>query len=121
MYKGDLEDALTTINDVFKFIEESGEHHFEAEIYRTQADILHGQGDHDSAELSLHKAIHIAKNQSAKSWELRASIDLARLLQEQGRIDEARNLLSEIYNWFTEGFNTHDLLQAQELLDQLSG
>jgi predicted ATPase len=64
--------------------------------------------------------ISIAQNQSAKSWELRAATSLARLWQSQGKRDEARELLLPVYSWFTEGFDTADLIDAKALLDELS-
>jgi len=74
----------------------------------------------DLAEESFRKAIDVARRQQAKSWELRAATSLSRLLQKQGKKDEARRMLSEIYNWFTEGFDTADLKDARALLDSLS-
>ena len=73
------------------------------------------------AERCLRTAIEIAREQSAKSWELRATRSLARLLDKQCRRDEARSMLAEIYGWFTEGFDTADLKDAKALLDELSG
>jgi predicted ATPase len=73
------------------------------------------------AESAFRRAIEIAQQQSAKSWELRATMSLARLLAKQGRRDEARAMLAEIYNWFTEGFDTADLRDARTLLDELAG
>ena len=74
----------------------------------------------DEAESGFHQAISIAQNQSAKSWELRAATSLARLWQSQGKRDEARELLEPVYSWFTEGFDTADLIDAKALLDELS-
>ncbi len=71
------------------------------------------------AETCFRKAIEIAQSQSAKMWELRATISLARLWQEQGKIDSARSLLAAIHGWFTEGFDTSDLESAKELQDEL--
>jgi predicted ATPase len=78
------------------------------------------QGEDAEAEASLKKAMEVARRQSAKSWELRATTALARLWQEQGRIEEARQRLAEIYGWFTEGFDTPDLKEAKALLDELA-
>jgi predicted ATPase len=72
------------------------------------------------AEACFHKAIAIARKQQAKSWELRASTSLARLWQQQGKTAEAHHMLSEVYNWFTEGFDTKDLQEAQTLLEELA-
>ena len=73
------------------------------------------------AEACFLKAIEIARKQQAKSLELRAATSLARLWQQQGKHDEAHKLLSEIYNWFTEGFDTKDLQEAKTLIEELSG
>jgi predicted ATPase len=85
------------------------------------------QGDESAAEASLHRAescfqhaIEVARRQQAKSWELRATTSLARLWQAQGKTDEAHQILAGIYNWFTEGFDTADLLEARTLLEELS-
>ena len=78
------------------------------------------QEQHSEAESSFEKAIEIARQQSAKSWELRASTSLARLWQWQGRKAEAQMLLSAVYDWFTEGFDTADLKDAKALLEKLS-
>jgi hypothetical protein len=66
------------------------------------------------------KAIDIARKQQAKSWELRATVSLARLWQRQGKKDEARRMLADIYGWFTEGFDTRDLQEAKALLQELA-
>jgi len=85
--------------------------------------LLLRQDDSNTAEAqsSFERAIEIARKQSAKSPELRATTSLARLLASQGRRDEARAMLAEIYNWFTEGFDTADLKDAKALLDELAG
>ena len=72
------------------------------------------------AEQCFHKAIEIARKQQAKSLELRAVMGLARLWQQQGKQQAARNTLAEIYGWFTEGFDTKDLQEAKVLLEELS-
>ncbi len=77
-------------------------------------------GAEDRAEAHFWRAIEIARRQGAKSWELRATVSLARLLMKQDRGDEARAMLAEIYNWFTEGFDTADLKDAKALLEELS-
>ena len=65
------------------------------------------------------KALDVARHQEAKSWELRAAMSLSRLWQQKGRLNEAQHMLSEIYGWFTEGFNTPDMIEARELLENL--
>ena len=91
-----------------------------AEHHRLKGLALLAKGDPEAAEASLQTAIDIAQKQSAKSWELRAATSLARLWRDQGRQEEARNLLAPVYNWFTEGFGTPDLQAAKALLDELS-
>ena len=82
-----------------------------ASSYNTQAEA--------EAEACFHKAIEIARRQQAKSLELRATTSLARLWQQQGKQKEAHEMLSEIYGWFTEGFDTKDLQEAKTLLEEL--
>ena len=72
------------------------------------------------AESCFHKALDVARNQQAKSLELRAAMSLARLWQQQGKHQEAHDLLASVYNWFTEGFETADLQEAKALLDELA-
>jgi predicted ATPase len=91
-----------------------------SEIHRLKGELLLQQGNHEGAAQSLRDGIDLARRQSAKSWELRATTSLARLLGKQGRRDEARVMLTEIYNWFNEGFDTADLKEAKLLLDELS-
>ena len=88
-------------------------------MHWVQGDLLNATGDPSSAERSYHQAIAVAKLQSAKLLELRASISLARLWCKQDKRGEAHNLLASIYGWFTEGFDAPDLKQAKALLDEL--
>jgi len=81
--------------------------------------VLLAQNELDEGEASLQQAIRIARAQEAKSLELRAARDLARLWGEKGRHTEARDLIAPVYSWFTEGFDTADLQEAKALLDQL--
>ena len=76
--------------------------------------------DAHQAEACFQQALAIARRQQAKSWELRAAVSLSRLWQQQGKRDEARELLAPIYGWFTEGFDTADLQEAKTLLEALS-
>jgi len=78
------------------------------------------QDNSSEAEACFHKAIDVARQQEAKSWELRASMSLARLWQQQGKKAGARDLLAPVYGWFTEGFGTKDLQEAKALLEELS-
>jgi predicted ATPase len=100
-------------------VEETGERHWEAELYRLRAEILLMRGDKTEAEASLQEAIEVARWQQARSWELRAKTSLARLWRDQGRVDEARQMLAEIYDWFSEGFDSADLIEARTLLEEL--
>jgi predicted ATPase len=94
---------------------------FEADLHRLKGELLLASGaPMTDAEDCFRTAITIAQRQQAKSWELRASLSLARLLMKQGRHAQARAMLAEIYNWFTEGFDTADLTDAKALLDELS-
>ncbi len=91
-------------------------------MYRLKGELLLQQSEHSAsaAAASFQQAIDIARQQQAKSWELRAATSLARLWQQQGKNAEARDLLAPVYNWFTEGFDTADLKEAKTLLDGLS-
>ena len=93
-----------------------------AELYRLKGVLLLHQHSPDAtqAETWLSQAIAIARRQQVKSWELRATLSLSRLWQQQGKQDEARKLLTEVYGWFTEGFDTADLQEARALLDVLT-
>jgi predicted ATPase len=82
--------------------------------------MLMRQGRGEEAERQLRASINVAREQEAKSWELRSSTTLADLLAKRGHRDAAREVLAPIYNWFTEGFDTRDLREAKALLDELS-
>ena len=93
----------------------------EAEVHRTAGEIalLSPERDVANAEAYFERALAVARQQQAKSWELRAVMSMARLWRDQGKRDEARELLAPVYNWFTEGFNTLDLKEAKALLNEL--
>jgi len=116
------DDGLAVVEEGFIAVNRADERFYEAELLRLKGDLLVTRDDPDfeAAENCFRSAIRIAGNQSAKSWELRATTSLARLLDRQGRRPEARTVLSEIYYWFTEGFDTTDLKDAKALLDDLS-
>jgi predicted ATPase len=97
----------------------TGEHKWDAELHRTKGLVLLAENNLDEAQACYQQAIRIARDQQAKSLELRAVRDLARLWAEQGRRTEARDLLTPVYGWFTEGFDTADLKDAKALLDEL--
>jgi predicted ATPase len=94
---------------------------FEAEVNRIAGEItlLSPKSDAAKAQAYFDRALAIARAQQAKSWELRAAMSMARLKHDQGKRDEARDLLAPIYGWFTEGFDTLDLKQAKALLGAL--
>ena len=89
-----------------------------AELYRVRGELLRAGHDPIRCRALLPEAIGIARQQSAKSWELRAATSLARLWRDQGKRVEARDLLAPVYGWFTEGFETADLRDAKALLDE---
>jgi predicted ATPase len=117
---GRYDEALDVVSDALCRSEGSGEGQFAAELHRIAGTAVMAQGKSVEAENSFRRAIEIARTQSARMWELRATTSLARLLDEQGRRDEARTMLAEIHGWFTEGFDTADLKDAKALLDELS-
>jgi predicted ATPase len=92
----------------------------EAEMHRLRRTLLLSMNEHAEAEKSYREALSVAQRQSAKFWELRAATSLARLWRDQGKRDEARDLLAPVYGWFTEGFDTFDLKEAKALLDGLA-
>jgi predicted ATPase len=102
--------------------ESDGDCYCEAETHRLRGELLLKQDESNGAQAQscFERAIDIARKQSAKSWELRATVSLARLLASQGRRHEASTMLGEIYNWFTEGLDTADLKDAKALLDELA-
>jgi class 3 adenylate cyclase/predicted ATPase len=113
-------DALVHVTEALALVEKRDERHWEAEIYRVKGELLLESGGSCKAETCFRRAIEIARRQSAKSLELRATTSLARLLDKQGRRAEARRMLGAIYSWFSEGFDTADLRDAKALLDALS-
>ena len=95
---------------------------WEAEINRTAGEITLMPPDGDAAKASMYfeRALGVARQQQAKSWELRAAMSLARLWRDQGKVKEARELLAPVYDWFTEGFDTRDLKEAKALLAEFA-
>ena len=117
---GQAETGLCLLDDALALVQERDEHYHEAELYRLRGELLNLQGDADRrVEECFHRAIEIARQQQAKSLELRAVLSLARLWQRQGKAEEATWQLAAIYNWFTEGADTLDLQEAKALLDDL--
>ena len=117
---GKVEEGLRLLDDALQIGERTGERWLDAELYRHKGELLLQQGNTKAAEELFGKALGVAKEQEAKLWELRAATSLARLRRDQGRRAEACDLLSPVYGWFTEGFETPDLKDAKALLDELS-
>jgi predicted ATPase len=111
------------LEKALEHVDRSGEFDGQAEMLRLKGEILlmGGKPGVQGAEQCFRAALEVARTQAARWWELRATTSLARLLASQGRRDEARPMLADIYNWFTEGFDTHDLKDAKALLDELAG
>jgi DNA-binding winged helix-turn-helix (wHTH) protein/predicted ATPase len=146
---GQITEGQRAISEALTAVESSGIRYYEAELYRLKGELTlqaanqkakgkrqkkfsvvgsqfsvpspqHLAPNTQEAEACFLKAIDVARQQQAKSWELRATVSLARLWQQQGRQQEAYKLLSDIYNWFTEGFETKDLQEAKKLIEELS-
>jgi predicted ATPase len=126
---GQIERGLALLGEAQSVIDVTACHLLQAELYRIKGELLLAQPTPtlDSpvdpvteAEASFLRAIETARQQEAKSLELRATVSLCRLWQAQGKVAEARSLLAEIYNRFTEGFDTADLVEASRLLDALA-
>jgi tetratricopeptide (TPR) repeat protein len=118
---GQLDDAWRSIDEAKAVIEKTKETWFEAHIHRIAGEIALKSPEPDAAkaEAYFERALAIARQQQAKSWELRAAMSLARLWRDQGKVQQARELLAPIYGWFAEGFDTRDLKEAKALLGEL--
>ena len=119
---GQLEDAWRCIGEAMMAMDTTKEKWAEAEVHRVAGEIALKSPDPDAAkaEANFQQALTIARQQQAKSWELRAAMSLARLWRDQGKVREARELLAPVYGWFTEGFDTRDLKEAKALLEELA-
>ncbi len=119
---GDLAEAQRQIASAYTSLEETNERWAEAEIHRLAGEIscLSSPAEFEHAVAQFARSISVALAQQAKSWELRAAMSMARLKRDQGKRDEARELLAPVYGWFTEGFDTLDLKEAKALLDELA-
>src|SRR6266852_5206338 len=125
---GRVDEGLAVLAEAVALVQSTGVCIYEAELNRLKGELTLKQSDtgsnskvQEEAETFFRRAIEVARRQSAKSWELRATMSLARLLAKQGRRDEARMMLADIYGWFTEGFDTADLIDAKALLKELGG
>jgi predicted ATPase len=115
--------GLRLLDEARTVIDSTQERFYEAEVQRLQGVLVLAQAadQHAQAETCFQHALDVAHRQQARSWELRAAMSLARLWQQHGRQAEAYDLLTPLYGWFTEGFDTADLLEAKALLDELAG
>jgi predicted ATPase len=118
---GQYDDAWRCIGEAVAGLEKTKETWCEAEVHRAAGEIvLMSSGSAAAkAEPYFERALAVASVQQAKSWELRAAMSMARLWRDQGKREEARDLLAPVYGWFTEGFDTLDLKEARALLDEL--
>jgi predicted ATPase len=124
---GQVQAGLSVLAEALAMVDKTGERFYEAELHRLEGELMlqgpsihtDGRANAEEAEACFHKAIAIAHRQDAKSLELRALLSLTRLWQQQGKTAQARQKLAEIYDAFTEGFETADLRQAKVLLDGL--
>jgi len=114
---GAIDDALETIEQLLP-PNPSDTTIYRPEVFRLRGELHTKQGRREAAEADFRTALTLARSMGAKAWELRAATSLARLLRDTGRRDEAHTTLADIYNWFTEGFDTTDLKEAKALLDE---
>ena len=119
---GQLDEGLATVAEAFDVAHKNEDLFQEAEIHRIKGDLLLAKSAHnaEAAEACFHQALEIARRQQSKAWELRSTMSLARLWRDQGKRDEARQALQKIYDTYTEGHNTPDLMDAQKLLGELA-
>jgi predicted ATPase len=119
---GQVDEGMHLLAEALTCAHTTGERHTEAELHRLHGELLLRQAipEAQTAEACFQRALDVARRQQAKWWELRAAMSLARLWQHQGKRAEARELLAEIYGWFTEGFETTDLQEAKAFLETLA-
>jgi predicted ATPase len=115
-------DAWRCIGEAIAAVEAVNERCWEAEVHRIAGEIAlkSAEPEASKAQAYFERALAVAQSQQAKSWGLRAAMSMARLWRDQGKRNEARNLLAPVYNWFTEGFDTRDLKEAKALLEELA-
>jgi predicted ATPase len=121
LIQGRIDEGLTVVTEALALVDKNDERWWEAELYRLKGELLQQQAvpDVSQAEICFQQALTVARHQQAKSLELRAAMSLARLWQQQGKRTAAYALLTPIYDWFTEGFDTADLQEARALLEAL--
>ena len=112
--------GLQQLEEAIGVIGRTQARYYEAEMHRVRGELFLSMHDDGAAEASFREAINVAQHQSAKIWELRAAMSLARLWRDQSKVQRARELLAPVYGWFTEGFDTRDLKEAKALLAELA-
>ena len=119
---GQFVDARRCIGEAMTAVKTTGESWYEAEVDRIAGELALKSPEPDAAKAEAYfdRALAVARQQQAKSWELRAAMSLARLWRDQGKVQQARELLAPVYGWFTEGFDTRDLKEAKALLEELA-
>ena len=122
---GQTDEGLRVLAEAFAAVAATAERRWEAELYRLKGELLlqaqrRTRQAEETSEVCFRQALGVARQQQAKSLELRAAMSLSRLWQQQGKRDAARQLLPEIYAWFSEGLDTVDLQEAKTLLEQLA-
>jgi predicted ATPase len=120
LQQGAAEAGLRVIAEAKDLVARDDEHMWEAELKRLEGELGRVQGiSAVDIQACFEQALEVARCQSAKSFELRAAMSLARLWRDQGKVQQARELLAPVYGWFTEGFDTRDLKEARALLGEL--
>ena len=119
---GKFDDALRCISEAITAVETTKERWWESEVHRTAGEISMKLPEQDAAKARVYfeHALAVARAQQTKSWELRGAMSLARLWGDQGKVQQAPELLAPVYGWFTEGFDTRDLKEAKALLEKLA-
>jgi predicted ATPase len=119
---GKFDDAWRWIGEAVSAAEITKEKWYEAEVNRIAGEIARKSTNSNAAksEAYFQRALAVARQQQAKSWELRAAMSLARLWRDQGKVQQAHELLAPVYRWFTEGFDTRDLKEAKALLEEFT-
>jgi predicted ATPase len=119
---GGIENADAILDDMLADAERTGQHYFDVELHRQRGALLLRKTPNNvaAAEVAFMRAIKVARSQQTRTFELRAAMSLARLWRDQGKVQQARELLASVYGWFTEGFDTRDLKEAKALLEELA-
>jgi predicted ATPase len=119
---GQLGEGLDALEEALRWVQRNDERLYEAEVHRIKGELLlkREASNTTAAEQCFERALKVARQQQAKSWELRAAMSMSRLWQQGRKRDDARELLTPVYDWFTEGFDTLDLQDARALVHGLS-